>query len=710
MAELFGYAGKMLRVDLTTGESTEFPSEKYVEKYLGGRELVAALYWDEIAPEVQPFDPENKLIFAPGPASATGAIACGKCECATKSPGYWPYSTFLTGTASYIGPAMKQAGYDALIIQGKAKVPSYIYINDGKVEIRDAQDLWGMTTRQTREELLGRLGVKNTVVSIGPAGEKLDIHATISIDNGSVFARGGPGSVMGSKNLKAMVLYGTNRIKVADPQGLLKANEKRMRLFNIKVGEERELEGGRKIVGKAFPAGTAPGSAIFPGTVLESEGKRGNMEAKLSGCTNCAYFCKSAYKFKDGSLPAGMWKCEGPLNWSEGDKEATGEYIGRLSWYAGQLIDDMGFDNECVGSSTNGFGLEHHASNRKYPNPDDGYTIWWHAYQMFFSGYEAGIFTKENTGMLFDEFGSAKFLETWIDLMLEKKGVMGAYADHGVRGVVEYVLPREEFGPNRELLVYFYHRMSAKLGFGPNTESRHGPYSPNPMRMLYSAVGDQLGSEPEPYWTWGYPDVQPPSFPGVEPMPRNVIEKWLGTDKVTDMFYWGPEVASAVIAHENIAIVEDSMEMCDMHSYTNYPIAWGFNSRDPKPIVDWSEFLTNTPHGGPEYLSAIFGREVTLDELNEQAERSLNLIRAIWVRDGYTAGGPGTYDTFWDEVFDEKDEKGRITTPKDKFEALLQEYYKQRGWKDGCPTRETLERLGLSDVADDLARRNLLPI
>ena len=113
--EQYGYVGKMLRVNLTTGECTTFPTETYVEGFLGSKGLAAKIYWEEIGPEVQPFDPENKLIFTSGPANGTGANSSGKGSLAGKSPTWYPVHSFTHSTTGNFSPTMKRAGFDAII-------------------------------------------------------------------------------------------------------------------------------------------------------------------------------------------------------------------------------------------------------------------------------------------------------------------------------------------------------------------------------------------------------------------------------------------------------------------------------------------------------------------------------------------------------------------------------------------------------------------
>ena len=164
-----------------------------------------------------------------------------------------------------------------------------------------------------------------------------------------------------------------------------------------------------------------------------------------------------------------------------------------------------------------------------------------------------------------------------------------------------------------------------------------------------------------------------------------------------------------MIAHEDIAAVTDSLVVCAHLDYGMYSTVIGHHAPNwpDKLLVDWEELVTNSPNGGPEYLSAIFGVDMTAEEVWHQGERVVNLVRAIWVRDGYTED---EFDTFWDAVFEEEDEKGNKVTPKDKFENAMRDYYRFRGWKAGVPTRAKLEELDLKDVADELEALGKLPV
>ncbi len=204
-----GWTGKMLDIDLTTGTSKVVPlNEKHARLFIGGRGLGARLLWDEVGPGVDPLDPGNVLIFTAGPLTATGYQTSNRFTVTTKSP--------LTGTVldansgGYWGMQFKKCGYDALIVRGKAPKPVWIEILQDQVTIHDASELWGMRVRAVTEKL-GQNNNRRNVLCIGPAGENMSRISAIMNDGQRSAARGGPGAVMGSKNLKAIVVEGKTR-------------------------------------------------------------------------------------------------------------------------------------------------------------------------------------------------------------------------------------------------------------------------------------------------------------------------------------------------------------------------------------------------------------------------------------------------------------------------------------------------------------------
>lgn len=218
-----GYKDCVIRVNLDKKEiSKEKLNLKYVEKYMGGEGYGIALLWDEVSHDVDPFSPENILSFNTGPLTGTPTPSASRTSVVFISP--------LTNTigasniGSHFGAELKFAGYDSIIFENVSEKPAYLYIDNDRVELRDASHLWGKDTRETTEILKGELGSEFKIVCIGQAGEKLAKLAAIFSDD--CFAgRGGPGAIMGHKKLKAIAVKGEGSIEVADKDKFLSINK-----------------------------------------------------------------------------------------------------------------------------------------------------------------------------------------------------------------------------------------------------------------------------------------------------------------------------------------------------------------------------------------------------------------------------------------------------------------------------------------------------
>ena len=217
-----GLAGHMLRVDLTQGQVSRVPTPRDVfEDFLGARGVGAAMLFHELEPGVDPLGPDSKLIFLTGPLEGTLAPGANKITVTFRSPLTGTYSFSLCG--GHLAPELKFAGYDGIVVEGKASRPVYLWIDNDRASLRDASHLWGKLTHDTEDTLRAELGDPDIrVACIGPAGEKLVRFACIQADYHREFGRGGAGAVMGAKNLKAIVLRGTGHVDVADPPALEK--------------------------------------------------------------------------------------------------------------------------------------------------------------------------------------------------------------------------------------------------------------------------------------------------------------------------------------------------------------------------------------------------------------------------------------------------------------------------------------------------------
>lgn len=235
---MYGYNGKILRIDLTNRECTLEPlDEEKAKKFIGARGLGVKTLLEEIDPKIEPLSIENKLVIVTGPITGAPMPTSGRYMVVTKAP--------LTGTIAISnsggkwGTELKNAGYDMIIVQGKSDVPVYVNIEDDKIEIKEANHLWGKTSLETTEILCNENNERAKVLCIGPAGEKLSLMAAIMNDIDRAAGRGGVGAVMGSKNLKAIVVKGSGKVKVFNEE-----EAKKVSLEKIKILREDPVAGG----------------------------------------------------------------------------------------------------------------------------------------------------------------------------------------------------------------------------------------------------------------------------------------------------------------------------------------------------------------------------------------------------------------------------------------------------------------------------------
>jgi len=293
-----GYNGKILRVNLTNMTAhTESLSEQFCRMYIGGAGFIAYYLWKELKPGIDALSPENKLIFALGPISGLNFPGAARNCIGAKSP--------LTGgiAKSEVGgfwmAELKRAGFDAVIVEGKASKPVYLWINDGKAVIRDATRFWGKETLDTEAAIRADLGDERIQLAmIGPAGENMVRYACIMEGLHDAAGRGGLGAVMGSKNLKAIAVRGHKLPKIADPD---KFKELRQKIIGIPAPMSEHGTGGMEMVGmeargvlptRNFRDGVFPEVANIHSVALKKIGMRIGME----GCYACPIRCKKVVR------------------------------------------------------------------------------------------------------------------------------------------------------------------------------------------------------------------------------------------------------------------------------------------------------------------------------------------------------------------------------------------------------------------------------
>jgi len=242
-----GFEGKMLEVDLTSGSvGTSTVDKAVLRQYIGGSGLAAKLFFDRVSPDVDPLSPDNQLFITTGPLSGNTLPGGARFSVGTKSPltGIWGEACCGGSFASQL----RGAGWDGIILKGASGKPVYLVIDDDRVEIRDASDLWGKNNHEVTDVLKERHdGKQATVVAIGQAGENLVKYAAICNEKRDLAARCGMGAVMGSKKLKAIVAKGTGKVGLADPAQFASRRKKIQETMKDHIVAQ-SLKGGAPVV------------------------------------------------------------------------------------------------------------------------------------------------------------------------------------------------------------------------------------------------------------------------------------------------------------------------------------------------------------------------------------------------------------------------------------------------------------------------------
>jgi len=353
MTEEEGYAGKILRVDLSSGKVTDFPTRDYADRFVGGRGIAAKIYWDEVSPGISAFDPENRLIFVTGPLAGFPGLAGSRWQVCGKSP---VTEQFCYGNAGGSwGAWLKFAGYDGIVIQGKSDKPVYLFLKDGTAEIKDASACWGQGCIETRDILKGELGSDVRVVATGPAGENMVTFATFLADEDASIGSGF-GAVAGSKKLKAIAVGGRKKVRAARTEKLREHARDILKLAN----ESRP----RQVAHAASP--WAHNKMI---------------------CYSCATGCHRAWFEAQGKK--GKFQCQSSITY----------LLQALSYYRGTETDPIG-----VGFLANKL-CDEYGLDTMFVQP---LVIWMQLCS------QAGILTDKNTGMPLSKMGSLEFIEVML--------------------------------------------------------------------------------------------------------------------------------------------------------------------------------------------------------------------------------------------------------------------------------------------------------
>jgi aldehyde:ferredoxin oxidoreductase len=467
-----GYVNRILWVDLTNEEMhTSKLSEQLATDFISGRGLGVKILYDELKPKIDPLSPENILVLATGVLTGTASPFCARSWIVTKSP--LTGAILMSNSGGFFGPELKFAGYDVVVIKGRAKAFSYLWINNDKVELRDASKLRGLGTQETQDKIAAETDLKTKSASIGLAGEKLVKFASV-MSGHRAFGRGGSGAVFASKNLKAVAVRGTKPVSVADPEAFKTVIQHVLETY----AKNDFMQEWRKI-GTVFNVGAMNELGIFPTRNFQTgffedyqeidDKALKNYVDKHVTCYGCPVACTSWSVVKTGEF-AGA-ECRGPeyeTIFSLGGTCGNSRLDSIIA--ANAICNEMGLDTESTGNII-GFAMEL---------------------------YERGIITDKDTGDIPLTFGNYKSIIKVIKMIANRQGFGDLLAD-GVRAAAKKIgKGAEKYAIHvKGLEIDGYDPRGAKAqGLSYATASRGGcHHSGYASQELYDAKFDRFTEE-----------------------------------------------------------------------------------------------------------------------------------------------------------------------------------------------------------------------
>lgn len=694
-----GWTGKLLRVNLSTGQSSVESSEKYFD-YIGGKGMATRIIYDEVPNGTAPTAPESKFVLAVGPNTGSNAPCSGRTTISFLSP-FTKYNAIVD---AHIGGdtavMLKSCGVDAMIVEGESDKPVYINVHNGEVTIEDAKYIWGKTTTETAATLGAKHGSGVSVLSIGPAGENL-LNLSCVISGVAHSAGGGLGKIWGSKKLKAICLYGKEAMHVADPKKVLALNNY---VMSDLIGANNNhvvptvpqswsqysnkstrwtghpgltwgaAEGGPIDTGESAPGqptlmGYRTQKAVFDhGPVAEK------YTVKMVGCTSCPIRCYGGLKvpqlkkYTDNLTHANTCLGNRPYvgllkNYVDEQDEGDGKMTAGV--YSAILADDYGlWDNYGELNATLNYFINN-GLMEKIMTPEQYAEIDWSKRESGDPTFIKDILERVVSGthplstlaqgayyvdqqyhdILGDDYLNSQAITLW--------GLIGAKRHHG-------------------------NECAAQVGMLTNIiYNRDGM-----CHTIVNITGSGL-----PY------EIQ-----------KNLMEERFGEgclDKPRN--YTRMNEAKARFAKFGVVrqVLHDSFTLCNWV----WPMTFS-----PRKERGYKGDLSVEA----QYMSAITGKEWTEEELDFAAERSIQLHRAMTIKSVGSRDMRNLHDVIPEYAYNTEPDvpvftEGTIKMEKEDWQTALSMFYEQFGWdKDGAPTRETLEKFGLKDVADDLAASNLL--
>lgn len=664
----YGWAGTILHVDLTKEKIIKQPSTKYTKLFVGQRGVNAKLIYDHSQPGQSCFDPETPIIIGAGALAGTGAIGAAKLEITSRSPEQEEEGYANTAFGSYFASELKWAGYDNIVIKGRASKPIYLFIENDTIIIKDAKNVWGKGTFDTntliREELEDP-DVK--ILAIGPAGEKLVRLATIEHEERSGTALG---AVFGSKNLKAVVVRGTKGLKVYDSEKILEIGEKLIKRIEKRTKEQAERARKREYMTTSWPVyGVSAYRTWFETTDIGEVGQFEGFEwpdiqktrgepflekhkVARASCSGCPYGDMAWVKVE--GVGTSMFRC----------------YVYWLPWMVWTTDWNKIFEFTNLASD---YGLDYRAL---------GKTMAW-LMQM----YEKGIITEKDTDGLPMEKGNTETLLATIQKVAKREGFGDSLAEGALRFAKKLGSKAEEMLVHRRGILPRSVDMRVSLGtaLGLAVCARGSTHrSKFENKLIWERSMKNLGLDEELKEAYAR------------------AEKNYGSPRV--IIPWEYEGKAQLLVHaDREGVINDMLGLC------NVTIIQEYTAEEPGQY-DHVGVLPKPHLLQLAWFNAATGMNVDEKWLLTTADRIINMERAFLVRDGRTRKMDTIPELFFREPIQDGPRKG-LKINRTKFEKMKNEYYELRGWdiETGIPTKQTLEKLGLKDVADDLDKRGILP-
>ena len=647
----YGEIGFDLEIDLTRGSIDRVDTDpEDTRLYLGGLGTTAKIMWDRVPPETEAFSADNLLIFSTGLLCGTAAPGCNRTIVSTVSPQTKLVAYSMMG--GFWAPELKYAGYDKVVIRGKSEELVYLWINNDKVEIRDAAHLKGLGATETSEAIRRELKDPDIqVAAIGLAGENRVFYASVEQGRSSA-SRGGIGAVMGDKGLKAIAVRGTKDINVADPGKYMELCDDVLKY--IKHREDHPIEGVPPILaGLGSPqemrivdeewhttsfmwGNSRTRRKDFWTHEIEEKWRetQENVRTRLISCHNCPMKCGATISVP--GLPTYMMKCYSKLT------------------YTMAAFSDLDFGFRIAQKATE-YGL-------------DGFS----APQAMAFGLElleAGILTEADfPGMPADNEGRFFYL---LEKIVRREGI-GDYLADGVYWAARRIgKGAEKFDHNT---IKKHEQLPLKLGML------------NPVYYLMYSTGEKInitqieGQFPqEPFATreareefvkdW----IQVPD----EKFKKYYVD-WEQRGEMSNPYYPTVEASCDIVDWmEKMHYIDDSLGMCA--GLSSFPL------KPPYHI-----------HNYPEFITAATGLKMDKDQLWQTATRNRTLMRALNVRRGMRRSDDKPPEDHWKKRFPDLEKQ------------LLDQYYKLKGFNDqGIPTRESLQALELDYVAEEFEQKGI---